>query len=104
MKNFSLDHHRHAGGCTYTVQIITGNSSTDHKDGVDFLLQGCGHHTATTTTTSTTTTTKTSSTSTTSTTTTTTPPTTAPVCHCDGIPFLAASGPFRREPMASSRC
>jgi len=92
-----------AGG-TYTVQIITGNSNTDHKDGVDFLLQGCGHHTTTTTTTSTTTTTKTSSTSTTSTTTTTTPPTTAPVCHCDGIPFLAASGPFRREPMASSRC
>jgi SdrD B-like domain len=69
------------GGGTYTIQIITNNSQLDHKDGVDFLLQGCGHHTTTTTK---------PTTSTTSTTTTTTPPTTAPVCQCDQIPFLAA--------------
>ena len=76
------------GGGTYTIQIITGNSDTDHKDNVDFLLQGCGHNTTTTTTTSTTTTTRRPRR--TSTTTTTTPPTTAPVCQCDQIPFLAA--------------
>src|SRR6516164_8381725 len=42
------------GGGTYTVQIITGNSQTDHQDGVNFLLQGCGNQTTTTTTTTTT--------------------------------------------------
>src|SRR5262245_2921229 len=51
-----------AGG-THTVVIITGNTSTDHKDGVDFLLQGCKPTTTTTTKQTTTTTTSTSSSS-----------------------------------------
>ena len=65
-----------AGG-TYTVHIITGTSN-DHKDHVNFLLQGCKHTTTTTTTTSTTktTVTTTSTTTTTTKTTTTKPPTT----------------------------
>src|SRR5262249_13910880 len=29
------------GGGTYLVLIITGNSNTDHRDDVDFLVQGC---------------------------------------------------------------
>jgi hypothetical protein len=28
-------------GGSYLVQIVTGNSATDHKDNVDFLAQGC---------------------------------------------------------------
>src|SRR5262245_17038796 len=70
------------GGGTYTVQIITGGP-LDHKDDVDFLLEGCSP--TTTTTTSSTTTTKPPTTTTSTTTTTTTPPI---VCVCPGVPFL----------------
>src|SRR5262249_19180148 len=72
----------------YTIQIITGNSATDHKDGVDFLVQGCAA-TPTTTTTSTTTTTA-PSTSSTVTTTTTSTTTTLFFCNCPDTPFLVA--------------
>ena len=65
------------GGGTYLVLIVTGNSNTDHRDDVDFLVQGCGP--VTTTTSSTTT-------STTSSTTTTLPI----ICKCPGVPFLVA--------------
>src|SRR4029453_8436499 len=76
------------GGGTFTVQIITGGP-LDHKDDVDFLLEGCSPTTTTSTPTSTTqqptTTTTTSTTTSTSTTTTTTLPV---VCLCPGVPFL----------------
>src|SRR5262249_54151946 len=72
------------GGGTYLVLIITGNSNTDHRDDVDFLVQGCGP--PMTTTTSTTPSTK-HSTTTSSTTTTTTLPI---ICKCLGVPFLVA--------------
>ncbi len=85
-------------GGTFTVQIITGNSATDHKDDVDFLLQGCAP-TTTTTSTSTSTTKKPTTTTSSSTTTTTKPTTTTTttststttlpvVCTCPGVPFL----------------
>jgi hypothetical protein len=61
------------GGGAFTVQIITGGP-LDHKDDVDFLLEGCAPTTTTTTSTSTTTTT-------------TTPPI---VCVCPAVPFLVA--------------
>jgi hypothetical protein len=51
----------------WVVQITTGNSSTDHKENVNFLVQGCAPHPTTTTTSSTTTTTKKTTTTTTST-------------------------------------
>src|SRR5262249_41282783 len=41
-------------GGTYTVLIVTGNSATDHRDDVDFLVQGCAPVTTTTSTTTTT--------------------------------------------------
>lgn len=68
-------------GGTHTVQIVTGTSQ-DHKDNVNFLVQGCAPQptttttSTTTTTTSTTTTTRPTTTTTTSTTTTTRPTTT----------------------------
>jgi hypothetical protein len=85
------------GGGTYLVLIVTGNSNTDHRDDVDFLVQGCGPVTTTTSTSTTTPSTKpsttttstiatTSTTSTTSSTTTTVPV----VCTCPGVPFLVA--------------
>jgi hypothetical protein len=55
----------------WVVQITTGNSSTDHKDDVNFLVQGCASRPTTTTTSSTTTTTKKTTTTTTSTSSTT---------------------------------
>jgi hypothetical protein len=61
------------GTGSYVIQIIT-QTSQDHADGVNFLVQGCAQPT----------------TSTTTTTTTTTPPTTAPVCQYPAVPFLAA--------------
>jgi hypothetical protein len=100
-------------GGTYTIQIIT-QSSQDHADNVNFLIQGCAPTTTTTSTTSTsTTTTSTSTTTTTSTSTTTTSTSTTTtvttttattststtttstatsstttLCVCPGIPFL----------------
>jgi hypothetical protein len=68
------------GGGTYLVLIVTGNSATDHRDDVDFLVQGCGPTTTTNPSTTSTTT------STTSSTTTTVPV----VCTCPGVPFLVA--------------
>jgi hypothetical protein len=85
------------GGGTYLVLIVTGNSATDHRDDVDFLVQGCGPATTTTSTSTTTPSTKHSTTtttpSTTSTTTSTTSSTTTTVpvvCTCPGVPFLVA--------------
>src|SRR5215468_1629044 len=74
-------------GGTYTIQIITA-SANDHKDGVDFLVQGCAVP-PTTTPTSTTTTTA-PSTSSTVTTTTTSTTTTLFFCNCPATPFLVA--------------
>src|SRR5262245_61424729 len=64
------------GGGTFTVQIITGGP-LDHKDDVDFLLEGCSPTTTTTTSTTTTTTPTTTTTTTTSTSPPSTPPPTA---------------------------
>src|SRR5262245_7723575 len=77
-------------GGTYIVLIVTGTSATDHRDDVDFLVQGCA---PVTTTTSTTTTTKPTTTSTSSSTTSTSSSTTTSlpiVCKCPGVPFLVA--------------
>lgn len=78
------------GGGTYTVLIVTGKSN-DHKDNVNFLVQGCAPTTTTTSTTSTTTTkppTTTTKPTTTTTTTSTTTTTLPVVCVCPGVPFL----------------
>jgi len=74
------------GGGTYLVLIVTGDSNTDHRDDVDFLVQGCGPATTTTSTSTTTPSTTSTTTSTTSSTTTTVPV----VCTCPGVPFLVA--------------
>lgn len=89
-----------AGG-SHTVQIITGGPN-DHKDDVNFLVQGCAPGTTTTTTTKPpttsttttrppTTTTRPPTTTTTTSTSTTSPSTTSttvPGCVCSGTPFL----------------
>ena len=70
------------GGGSYTITL---DFSQDHRDGVDFLVGGCGSASTTTTTT----TTQASSTSGPTTTTTTSSTTTTVAGPCAAIPFLA---------------
>jgi hypothetical protein len=92
-----------AGG-SYTIQIVTGNSSTDHKDDVDFLVQGCAPPptTSTSTTSSSTSTTKKPTTSSTSssTSTTTAAPTTTTIpgqCNCDVAFFVGRDAKYNND-------
>ena len=90
-------------GGSYTVQIVTGNSATDHKDDVDFLVQGCAPPpTTTSTTSSSTSTTKQPTTSSTSssTSTSTAAPTTTTIpghCNCDTAFFVGRDAKYNNE-------
>ena len=70
---------------SYTVQIVTGNSATDHKDDVDFLVQGCAPPPSTTSS---------------STSTTTAAPTTTTIpghCNCDVAFFVNRDAKYNND-------
>jgi hypothetical protein len=91
-------------GGSYTIQIVTGDSSTDHKDNVDFLVQGCAPPptTSTSTTSSSTSTTKKPTTSSTSssTSTSTAAPSTTTIpgqCNCDLAFFVGRDAKYNND-------
>jgi hypothetical protein len=88
-------------GGSHLVQIVTGNSSTDHKDNVDFLAQGCAPPPTTTSTSSSTTSSSTSTKPTSSTTSSSTAaPTTTTIpgqCDCELAFFVGRDARYNND-------